>query len=397
VTGLPIDAALDVARAMAIRPPPEAVPLEAAAGRRLAADLRALVDLPTFDQSAMDGWAVRAAETPGRLRVEGESAAGVPAPAPLAAGRAARVSTGAPLPPAADAVVRAEDAREEGDALVVPTAVPRGRDVRLRGEVIGRGGTLVPEGAVLAPHAVAAAGAVGVADVRVDGQIRVAILASGRELVPLGEPLPPGGVYDASRVGLAAQVEACGARVVAHETVGDDAAATRAAIERLLEGAAGGRPHLLVTAGGLGRGRHDHVRAALDATGFRTLVDGLALSPLHPTWLGARRDQLALGLPGNAVSAAVALHLLGRPLLGREAAWGRAPLALDPGRSRGPAVVGCAEEDGRLVPLPDRRSHAVTALVGATALALLPASGPGSDVPFVRLSAPTLALWTTGR
>src|SRR5262249_9104935 len=178
---------------------------------------------------------------------------------------------------------------------------------------------------------------------------------------------------------------AWGAHVVAHETVGDDAGATRAAVERLLDGAAGPRPHLLVTAGGLGRGRHDHMRRALEGARFQTLVGGLALSPLPPPWLGARGDQLALGLPGNAVSAAVALHLLGRPLLGREVAWQRAPLAVDPGPSRGPEVVGCTEEDGRLVPLPDRRSHAVTALVGATALALLPAPAPESDVPFVRL------------
>src|SRR5262249_58506981 len=112
--------------------------------------------------------------------------------------------------------------------------------------------------------------------------------------------VPPSGVYDAGRVGLAAQVEAGGAHVVAHETVGDDAGATRAAVERLLDGAAGPRPHLLVTAGGLGRGRHDHMRGALEGARFQTLVGGLALSPLPPTRLGARGDPLALPLPGDA-------------------------------------------------------------------------------------------------
>jgi molybdopterin molybdotransferase len=202
----------------------------------------------------------------------------------------------------------------------------------------------------------------------------VAILATGAELVPLGATLPAGGVYDSSRLGLRAQAEAAGAEVVGAETVGDDPAATEAAVRRLL----GLGVEVLLTAGGMSAGPHDHVRGALAASGLREVFRGLRVVPCRPTGLYAADGQVALGLPGNPVSAAVAFHLVGRPLLGRDEAWERrAPLAAPRPRHADRAeALRCREERGTLVPLGDQGSHDVAGLAGATALALLPA-GPG--------------------
>jgi molybdopterin molybdotransferase len=379
--------ALEAVARIAPDPGREEVPLEAAAGRVLAGPVPAAADVPGYDGSAMDGWAVRARDTPGRLRVAGESAAGAPWDGRLGEGEALRVSTGAALPAGADAVVRQEDARPVGGAVEVPRTAP-GHDVRARGEVIEAGGELLPAGAVVGPHAVGALGAAGVVSVPVRRAPRVAILATGAELVPLGAPLRPGAVYDSSRIGLMAQIRAAGGEVAAAETVGDDAAATLGALGRLLAL----EPDLLVTTGGIGFGPHDHVAAALEAAGLRPVLRGLRVVPCRPTGLFAGPGGPALALPGNPVSAAVAFHLLGRPLLGRPEGWERrAPLdAPYPRHADRAEAVRCVEREGRLVALPQQDSHAVAPLARATALALVgPGEGPtppGAVVPYSPLA-----------
>ena len=144
---------------------------------------------------------------------------------------------------------------------------------------------------------------------------RVALLATGAELIPLGAPPRAGAVWDSSRVGLAAQAGDAGARPVAALTVGDDADETLLALEALLDEGEQ-RPDLVVTAGGVGGGRHDHVRAALARLGVEEVLRGIMADPCRPVWLGRRDDQVVLGLPGNPVSAAVGFHLVGRELLG---------------------------------------------------------------------------------
>jgi molybdopterin molybdotransferase len=221
---------------------------------------------------------------------------------------------------------------------------------------------------------------------------RVAILSSGEELVPLGAVADPAQVHDSSRFGLAAQARAAGAVVVASAVVGDDPERTVALVAELLEAGPGGLPDVLITNGGIGHGPHDHVRAALARLGVEEVVPGVRASTIRPTTVGVRGDQVVLGLPGNPVAAAVALHVLGRPVLrAPEDWWRRAPLTVDvagrPGRAD---LVRCVEGPHGLTPTPDQTSHAVTSLAGASALAWLPEEGDGVEagrpVPFSRLA-----------
>jgi molybdopterin molybdotransferase len=378
VRDVTLQRAIDLAREHAVRTEPEDVPVGAAAGRRLAAAVTARADVPSEDASAMDGYAVRASDTPGALAVVGESAAGAPLTGALGSGEAARISTGARLPAGAHAVVRREDAVEEGDRVRVPAVAP-GDHVRLRGEVIARSAVLLPAGHWVGAHEVVALGSAGHVSVSCRRRPRVVLLATGAELIPLGAPPRQGAVWDSSRVGLAAQATAAGARPVAALTVGDDADETLMALEALLdEGDA--RPELVVTAGGVGGGRHDHVLAALARMGVEEVFHGIMADPCRPVWLGRRDDQVVLGLPGNPVSAAVGFHLIGRELLGRREEWRRrAPLARDvPSHGDRVDLPRCAiGRDGRLVPMPLQGSHAITSLCGADALAWIPARAGG--------------------
>ena len=374
--------ALAIAREARLALPVEEVSLDEAAGRVLARDLAAAVPAPPWTTSAMDGWAVRAADTPGELAIAGESAAGAPFRARMEPGRAVRISTGAVVPEGADAVVRLEDGAEEDGRLRAP-ATPPGAHVRAAGELLAAGGTLLAAGGRVAPHAVGAIGAVGLASVPCAARPRVAIMATGRELVPLGAPLADGRIHDSNRHGIRAQLLAAGALVVSSEVVGDERAATARALERLLEGGA----DLVVTVGGMGRGPHDHVRPALAGAGVETLFDGLRATSLQPTWLGRRGPRLVLGLPGNPVSSALALHVVGRELLGAGGAWERrlplvAPWGREPGRAD---ILMSRLAGGGVEPLADQRSHAVVSLARAEVLAWVEegrgALAPGDSVP----------------
>ncbi len=389
---LSLETALERARGIAPSPAAEEVPVPAAAGRTLAEDVRAERDLPPAGTSAMDGWAVRAADTPGALAAIGESVAGRPSDRALGPGQAMEISTGAILPENADAVARREVVRVEGSTVRVDVRLSPDRDVRRRGEVIRTGGVLHPAGHRVAPHEVGGLGAVGRATVLCARRIRVAILSNGEELVPLGAPAGPAQVHDSSRHGLAAQAQAAGALVTASIMVGDDLGQTVELVAALLDAGGEARPDVLITNGGIGRGPHDHVRAALETLGVEEVVPGVRASTIRPTVIGARGDQVVLGLPGNPVAAAVALHVLGRPVLGApEDWWRRAHLTIDvasrPGRAD---LVRCVEGPDGLTPTADQTSHAVTSLAGATALAWvaeeLNAVEAGRPVPFSRMS-----------
>lgn len=345
----------------------------AAAGRTLAEDVVAARDLPAADVSAMDGWAVRAADTPGTLLAAGESAAGAPRGAALRPGEAMAISTGALLPPGADAVARREIVAADGDAVAVGAVVAPGRDVRRAGEVIRAGGVLLPAGHRVRAHEVGAIGAVGLAVVRCARRPRVGVLATGSELVPLGAPAGPAEVHDSSRLGVAAQLAAAGAEVVAEATVGDGLDVTVDALAAMLDAGA----DVLVTCGGISAGDHDLVRPALTRLGFEEVVRGVRATPIRPTVIARRGARTALGLPGNPASAAIAAHVLGRPLLGvPDGPWARAPLAeAVAGHPERPLLLRCALAPEGLVPRPHQGSHAVTSLAGADAIAVVPAGG----------------------
>ncbi|WP_217915449.1 molybdopterin molybdotransferase MoeA [Miltoncostaea marina] len=375
------DEALELVRSHAVRTEAEAVDLDDLPGRRLAQEIRSRIDVPAFTNSAMDGFALRAADAAAGapLPLAGESRAGAPLAGGLPPGAAVRISTGAIIPDGADAVLRREDAEDLGDRVRPRVAVEPGAHVRHRGEGGRRGDVLLQSGHRVRAHEVAAIAAVGTARALCDRRPRVVVLASGDEVIGPDRPLGPGQVYDANRPGVAAQARAAGADVLAAGLVPDHRAATVAAIAAALDAPVA--PDLLVTTGGVSVGDHDHLRPAFAELGVREVFFGAQIRPGHPLWLGRRGEQVVLGLPGNPVSATVCFHAFARPLLGHDDAWDRRmPLAVTH-RSKIPRteLLRCAERDGALVPMAHQGSHEVSGLAGATHLAVVPAEAEVVD------------------
>jgi molybdopterin molybdotransferase len=287
--------------------PAEDVPLEAAHGRVLAEAAAALVDLPPFPSSAMDGFALRTGDTPGVLPIAAWIAAGRPAPGPLEPGTAMAIATGGVVPDGADAVVPIELVRADEQRVEVPEPVPRGANVRPRGGDTRAGDTVVPAGVRLGPARIGALAAAGIASVRCSRSPRVAVLATGTELVSPGEPLGPGQVYEANAALVRAGLEADGAVVRLVPRVSDDEAAHRAALE---DGLA---DDVLVTSGGVSVGPHDLVRSVAAELGVEEVLRGVAVKPGKPLFVGVRGETLVFGLPGNPVSSLVGLELFVRP------------------------------------------------------------------------------------
>ena len=368
------DEALEVMRSHQPRPGAEVVALEDLPGRRLAQEVRARVDNPAFTNSAMDGYAVRAADAlVGRaLQIVGESRAGAPFAGTLTPDTAIRISTGAELPDGADAVVRREDAEEAAESVRATVAPEPGLHLRHRGDDVRRGDVLLQSGDRVHAHEIAAIAAMGHGQALCDRRLRLAVLGSGDEVVSHDTVLQPGQVYDANRPGIAAQARAAGADVVEAAVIPDDRRATIAAIAAALD--ASRPPDILVTTGGVSVGDHDHLRPAFAALDITEILFGVQIRPGHPLWLGRRGEQVVLGLPGNPVSAAVCFHAFGRPLLGHPGDWStRVPLAADyPSRIPRTELIRCRERDGALRPMPRQGSHAVTSLAGATHLAVIP-------------------------
>ena len=289
-----------------VRPLPlEDVPVASAAGRVLGEDARAVIDLPPFDSSAMDGYAVRAADTPGPLRVVGHSAAGRPEARAVGPGEAVVISTGAVVPAGADAVVPVE--RTTGDVVV--ESVDKSDNVRPRGGDVRAGDIVVPAGSPLGAPQVSALAAAGVAVVRCGRRPRVAVLSTGSELRAPGEPLAPGQIYESNSLLIAAQLGVAGAIATVFASVADDAAATRAALEQALE------HDVLVTSGGVSVGPHDLVRSTLAELGAQEVFWRVAVKPGKPIAFAVRGESLVFGLPGNPVSALVGLELFVCPAL----------------------------------------------------------------------------------
>jgi molybdopterin molybdotransferase len=289
--------------------PAEEVSIDDAAGRRLAEAAVARTDLPPFPSSAMDGYAVRAADTPGTLRVAFSVAAGRASRAPLPPGCCAAISTGGVVPDGADTVVPLERVRIEGDEIVVPDAVPRGAHVRERGGDVEAGARILEPGTLLGPAQIGALAAAGVASVSCHARPRVAVLATGSELQQPGRPLEPGQIYESNSRLLAAALSSGGAEVERLPVVVDDVDAHRAALER-------GLAHdVLVTTGGVSVGPHDLVRSIEHELGVEEVFWGVAMKPGKPLSFGVRGSTLVFGLPGNPVSALVGAVLFVRPAL----------------------------------------------------------------------------------
>jgi len=372
----------------------EEVPVAAAAGRVLAEDARAVVDLPPFASSAMDGYAVRAADTPGRLRLVGHSAAGAPAARGLGAGEAIGISTGAVVPEGADAVVPVEVTELDGDVVEVG-AVVRMENVRPRGGDVGAGDVVVERGALLGPPQLGALAAVGLASVACGRRPRVAVLPTGSELRPPGEALGPGEIYESNSTLLAAQLRSAGADPVVLAPVADAEAATREAL------AAGLRHDVLVSSGGVSMGEHDLVRRTLGELGSREVFWRVAVKPGKPVSFGVAGATLVFGLPGNPVSSLVAFELFVRPAL--RLLQG----AASPGPRFRPGLLARSvrRDEGRdqllrarsrldagavaLEPLTGQESHMIGRAASADALVLVPRGegelASGSPVAYLEL------------
>jgi molybdopterin molybdotransferase len=358
-----------------VRPlPDEQVGVGDASGRVLAADAVARVDLPPFRSSAMDGYAVRAADTPGRLRVTGQSAAGHPAAVPPAAGEATAISTGAVVPDAADAVVPVERTRRDGDSVQVEQVEP-GENVRPRGGDIAAGDTVVAAGATCGPAQLGALAAVGLETVRCARRPRVAVLATGSELRRPGDALGPGEIYESNTVMLAAQLRRAGATADVQGVVADDADATRAALERGLDA------DVLITSGGVSVGEHDLVRGLLAELGVVEVFWRVAVKPGKPVAFSTRGSTLVFGLPGNPVSSFVGFELFVRPALAAlqgsstpQPAFlpGRLAVSLQRNAARDELVRARIESDGVVQPLRGQDSHMIARAAHANALVLVP-------------------------
>lgn len=364
----------------------EPVPLRSALGRVLAVDVESAEPVPGFDNSSMDGFAVRAADTAGAsaatpvaLRIADEARAGRPAESSLEAGQAIAISTGAMLPEGADSVVRVEDTATHDGRVEVSVEVDPGNNVRRRGDDIEPGAPILRRGETIGAAELAVLASVGLVEVSCARRPRTRVLTTGDELLEPGDAPRPGGVRNSNAYSIPSLALGAGAEVAGVETVSDDPVATRDAVETALDG------DVAVISGGVSVGDHDHVKSALEELAVEPVFWRVALKPGKPTWFGvAPRGTLVFGLPGNPVSAMVTFLLFVRPAIramqgaSDEIARTWAILDDDLPKARGrDHAVRCSLElrdDGwHARPTGNQDSHVLTSMLGADALAIVPA------------------------
>lgn len=364
----------------------EALPLAALAsqhGRYASESVRAAHALPPFDNSAMDGYAVRAedlrsasATAPVRLICLEEVPAGRVASQSLVAGSCARVYTGSPVPQGCDAVVMQEDVAVDRNQIEFREPIPPWENIRLRGEDVAADAPILARGDPISPSALALLASCGCDQVRVSRAPKVTILATGSELRPLGATLEPGQIHESNSLMLEAMIRAVGGHVVARANTVDTLAATKDAILAALEAA-----DCLMTSGGVSVGDHDHVRSALRALGGEVALWRIALKPGKPFMYGELRGKPVFGLPGNPVSAFVTFLLLVRPALLRMLGAADCLLPVLPGTLQGRVanrgdrrhfVRVALDAQGRVHPAGAQASHRIGDLARANALLDVP-------------------------
>lgn len=370
--------------ALATPLPRRDVPLADAAGRWLAGPGAATVDHPFADLSAMDGYAIRFDDLPGPWTVTTEVAAGTMPAHAVGPGEAARIFTGAPVPPGADTILIQEEATRDGGTLCLSGKGPpaRGAHIRRQGEGFRTGDTVLETGAKLTPAAIGLAAMAGQAMLPVREKPRIALLSTGDELAPPGTALKPGQIYNSNGPMLAALLAAEPVTFTAHPSVPDRLENLRATIRD-----AAATSDILVLTGGASVGDHDLVRPALEAEGVAIDFWRVAMKPGKPLMAGRLRDCVVLGLPGNPVSAFVTAILFLKPLI---AALGGAadplprtvsiPLAAPlPANGARLEFLRAALAGGAVRALQGQESHALQVLAATDALILRPPHAPAAD------------------
>jgi molybdopterin molybdotransferase len=355
-----------------------------AAGRVLAEDLVADLRLPAFPASAVDGYAIRAGDGGGRLRVVGESSAGRPFQGELAPDTAARILTGGVVPSGADSVVMVEDTEQMGEWVMVPEGFPPGRNFHEPGADIRAGERVLAAGEQLGPAEIGLAAALGRTSLRVFKRPRVALMSTGDELVEVGGRLGPGQIHDSNRWALKAALEEAGTEVTSLGIAPDEPDELRKLVLRALEEA-----DVLVTSGGVSVGTHDLVKPLLESLG-EVHIGRVKLRPGKPfTFATLPEGRLAFGLPGFPVSSLVTFEVFVRPALRRMQGFSalqrpRLTVRLGYGaRAAGDRTeyqrVSLRREGSELVAetTGSQSSSRLMSLVGAHALVVIPPGGEG--------------------
>ncbi len=374
---VPFEQALATVLAEARPLPDEEVPLEEALRRVLAEDVASDLDLPPFDRAAMDGFAVRAADValaPAALEVAGEVRAGQWPDAHVSPGRAARIMTGAPVPPGADAVLPVERTQPLDEFRVTALeAVPPGANLVPRGTEARRGDVILAKGRVIDPAAVAVLASAGKARVRVARRPRLALLVTGDEIVDAAAVPGPAQVRNSNGPAVAALARLAGADVVSLGVAPDRQDAIEAALRRGLNA------DVLVVSGGVSAGDYDLVEPVLLALGARFLFTRVAIKPGAPLVFGRLGEALVFGLPGNPVSAQATFELFVRPAL----------LSMQGARSAGGRRVG-VELASAVKNRTGRRSHVPARVAweeGRLVARLVRSSGSGDLAAHARANA----------
>jgi molybdopterin molybdotransferase len=307
---------------------PEIVPLASALGRVLAEDVRAEMDVPPTDNSAVDGYAVASSDVPATgtraFDVAAELAAGAVFSGTLEPGQALRIMTGAPMPAGADTVYPQEVVTREGERITVGSIAP-GANRRLRGEDVGAGQIVLPAGSVLRPQEIGVAASLGLAQLYVRQKPRVAVLSTGDEVAEPGSPRKSGQIYDSNRFSLRGLLEASGAEIVDDGIVPDQFDELQSRLLRASEYA-----DIVLTSGGVSVGDHDLVKAVLQQAGGIDFWQ-VAMQPGRPMAVGSIGRAHFFGLPGNPVASMLTFHLFVRPALWKLA--GRRDLFVTPFRA----------------------------------------------------------------
>lgn len=373
----------------------ELLPLTAARGRVLAHDVIAPINVPGFDNSSMDGYALHipaAAPATTHFQITQRIAAGAVGHA-LAAGEAARIFTGAPIPVGANAVVMQEQCTLAGEALQLAARVPLGANIRRIGEDVHHGQVVLRAGQRLSPAMLGLAASLGIAQLTVFTPLRVALLSSGDELVEPGQPLPAGKIYNANRYTLLAQLQALGCELLDLGVIPDQFDATVAALA-----AAAKQCDILLTSGGVSVGEEDHIKAAVQYLGELNLWK-IAIKPGKPFAYGRIGNADFIGLPGNPVSALVTYLMLVRPfMLARQGASELAPprmtlpadFELKRAGDRREFFRARRNPAGQVSLFSHQGSAVLTSLVWAEGLVDIPAGTTvqrGDPVAFIPLSA----------